>query len=289
MYNDGKHGKRFLLYVFLAVCGAFVILAGVGVVVWSASDATQDSAEQLALEAFLYDEFLILPVRVHLLESELQAPLQCQLSESDVDRIIGKVNRIWEQASIYFYVESVVREQAANQFVSAGFSRGVPLQLYPLMRPPESIARDMFHLYCIHEFRPNGATIGGHDVIFFKDSATLRAVDGGIDEPIPRVIAHQLAYALSLSNVAEESGLMADGTTGTLLNEGEIVTARRATEGIEWWKTPADISEAADALIRDGAVEDATTLLETLIAIPRRSPIKDAAQKRLRQIDGAPN
>ena len=153
------------------------------------------------------------------------------------------------------------------------------------MRPRGSLAHNMFHLYCIHDFQPNGATIGGHDVIFFKDSATLRPIAGGIDEPLPRVLAHQLAYALSLSNALDESRLMADGTTGTALNEYEIVTARGAAESIEWHLTPTDMVEAADKLLQDGAIDEAARFYYTLLSIPGTSPVKDAASLRLREIE----
>ena len=56
--------------------------------------AEEEREQQLALDAFLYDEYRLLPVRFHLLESEQQEPLHCQLSVEDVDRILGKVNGI---------------------------------------------------------------------------------------------------------------------------------------------------------------------------------------------------
>ena len=249
----------------------------------------EEREQQLALEAFLFDEYRLLPVRFHLLESEQQEPLQCQLSVEDVDRILGKVNLIWQQASIYFYLESVVQEPAANQYVIGGFTRGAPIQLYPLIRPPQSMAHNVFNLYCIHEFQPNGATIGGHNVIFFKDTATLLPVVGGIDEPLPRVLSHQLGYALSLGNVDDQTYLMSNGTTGTLLSEREVFTARQAVEGIEWNMTPTTMSEAADSFMDKGAMREARELYETLMAVPGRSPLKDAAQARMQEMGGASN
>ena len=266
-----------------------VALVVTGAVVSWVQGEREERAQQLALEAFLYDEYRLLPVRFHLLESEHQEPLHCQLSIEDVDRILGKVNLIWQQASIYFYLESVVQEPAANQYVIGGFTRGAPLQLYPLIRPRQSMAHNMFHLYCIHEFQPNGATIGGHDVIFFKDTASLIPVEGGIDEPLPRVLSHQLGYALSLGNAEDTAYLMANGTTGTLLSEREVFTARQAVESIEWHMTPTTMSEAAASHVEKGAMREARQLYETLMAVPGRSPLKDAAQERMQDIDRVPS
>ena len=277
--SNAQYRKRLSLFALVVLIA--VVVAGAAVS-WVESDR-KERERQIALEAFLYDEYRLLPVRFHLLESEFQEPLHCRLSTEDVDRILGKVNLIWRQASIYFYLESVVREEAANQYVIGGFTRGAPLQLYPLIRPRQSMAHNMFHLYCIHEFQPNGATIGGHDVIFFKDSASLMPVEGGIDEPLPRVLAHQLGYALSLTNADQliaghAKYLMANGTNGTLLSEREVFTARQAVEGIEWHMTPTTMSETADSLMEEGSTQEAARLYETLMAVPGRSPTKDAAQ-----------
>ena len=283
MDGGSRHRRRTALFASIVLIA--LIIAG-ALFSW-VQNAEEEREQQLALDAFLYDEYRLLPVRFHLLESEFQEPLNCQLSVEDVDRILGKVNGIWQQASIYFYLESVVHEPAANQYVIGGFTRGAPIQLYPLIRPPQSMAHNMFHLYCIHEFQPNGATIGGHDVIFFKDTASLIPVEGGIDEPLPRVLSHQLGYALSLGNVDDTAYLMANGTTGTLLSEREVFAARQAVQSIEWHMTPATMSEAAASHLEKGAMREARDLYETLMAVPGRSPLKDAAQERMLEIGGA--
>ena len=285
MDTDRKQRRRTALVATVVL----VVLAIAGAALSWVQSADEERERQLALEAFLYDEYRLLPIRFHLLESKQQEPLHCQLSVEDVDRILGKVNGIWQQASIYFYLESVVQEPAANEYVIGGFRRSVPLQLYPLIRPRQSMAHNMFHLYCIHEFQPNGATIGGHDVIFFKDTASLIPVEGGIDEPLPRVLSHQLGYALSLGNVEDTSYLMSNGTTGTLLSEREVFNARQAVESIEWHMTPGMMSEAADSYMQQGDKREAWYLYETLMSVPGRSPLKEAAQERMQTIDGASN
>ena len=283
--TKSRHVRRTALFAL----SMLIVLVIAGAVLSWVQNEKQDRARRIALDAFLYDEYRLLPVRFHLLESEQQEPLHCQLTAEDVDRIFGKVNLIWGQASIYFYLESIVQEPAANQYVIGGFTRGVPIQLYPLIRPPQSMAHNMFHLYCIHEFQPNGATIGGHDVIFFKDTASLVPVEGGIDEPLPRVLSHQFGYALSLGNVDDKSYLMANGTTGTILSEREVFTARQAIESIEWHMTPTKMSEAAASYLEIGDLLEARQLYETLMAVPGRSPLKDAAQERLQTIGGVSN
>ena len=141
MISDRKHRVRLLIYLMIAC----IVIIGVGVAIWLINDARVQRSRRLALESFFYEQFRLLPVRVHLLESEDQSALDCQLSEADMERILVKVNNVWAQASIHFYLESLVTETAANQYVHSGFTRSVPIQLYPLMRPEESLAPSMFH------------------------------------------------------------------------------------------------------------------------------------------------
>src|SRR4051812_41958930 len=51
-----------------------------------------------ASEPFGFEEYFVVPLRVHLLEAHDQPALCTTLAESDVARIIGKVNRVWAQA-----------------------------------------------------------------------------------------------------------------------------------------------------------------------------------------------
>jgi len=50
------------------------------------------------------------------------------------------------------------------------------------------------HIYYIKQFGANGVFLGR--AIFVKDTAALRPVEGGIDEPLPRVTSHELGHAL---------------------------------------------------------------------------------------------
>ncbi len=69
-------------------------------------------------------------------------------------------------------------------------------------------------MYYIHQFDVNGIYYGQHDAIV-KETARLRAVPNGIDEPIPRVTAHELGHGLSLPHRQDQVNLMASGTSGT--------------------------------------------------------------------------
>jgi hypothetical protein len=172
----------------------------------------------------------VIPLRVHLLSSKDHPELHCLLTEEDVRRIVGKANRIWSVAGIHFGVESILREPAARE---ARFklvrekSPEVPLGLYQILAPEDSREFAGQHVYYIHKFSVNGVFLGGK-TSFVQDTAKLRPVPGGIDEPLPRVTAHELGHALSLPHRQNVTNLLASGTTGTLLNEAEVAAVRAA-------------------------------------------------------------
>ncbi len=178
--------------------------------------------------------FLVVPVRVHVLESEELPEAACTLEDHDLDRILGKVNRVWHQAGIYFGVESVVKEPVAGvgrYKVLRRLSDGeLPLGVYSEWLPMESRSRGMLHVYYVHELPVNGVYLGDGAALV-KETARLNEVPGGLDEALPRVTSHELGHALTLEHQKDRNQLMASGTTGFTLSSEEIDRARRATPG----------------------------------------------------------
>jgi hypothetical protein len=173
------------------------------------------------------EEFVIVPLRVHVLAGDTPE-IDCKLADADVERIIKKVNRVWAVAGVYFGIESIVREYAArlDEFKRVRDDTGAaPLSAFRVLRPDASRAFDGLHVYYVHKLPVNGVWMGG-DFAFVQETAKLREVEGGIDEPVPRVTSHELGHALGLPHRQDRTNLMASGTTGTLLNEAEVKVAR---------------------------------------------------------------
>lgn len=197
------------------------------------------------------DHFIVIPLRVHVLSSDDLPEIDCQLTDADVKRIVGKVNRIWHVAGIHFGLESIVREPAALPLWFRAYRdleprRRTPLGLYPLLLPIEDLRFEGLHVYYLHEFPVNGVYFGD-DFALVQETSALRPVPGGIDEPIPRVTAHELGHALGLSHRQDRTNLLASGTTGTLLNQDEVSLARSRAARISGALPIAELRKAAEA------------------------------------------
>ncbi len=176
------------------------------------------------------ETFLVLPVRVHILTSLDLPEIDCHLKPEDIARIFTKANRIWHHAGIHLGVESIVYEPAAKQErfkLARDLDGRGNLTMYRMLFPDSSRRFSGVHAYYLHKFSVNGVYLGGDEVVV-QETARLREVEGGIDEPVPRVTSHEIGHVLGLAHRQDRTNLLASGTTGTTLNTREVETTRAA-------------------------------------------------------------
>ena len=105
------------------------------------------SAADPGLPRFNFNDWLLAPVRVHLLSASNAPAIHTTLTGADVQRILKKLNGVWSQAGITFWLESLVREAAVNQDYAANMGQPDDLRGLLTLRPLASRATNLFHLY----------------------------------------------------------------------------------------------------------------------------------------------
>src|SRR2546422_8600525 len=116
----------------------------------------QSTLGQAAGNAFAFGDYLVAPVRVHLLAAKQCDAIQTTLLETDITRILGKVNGVWAQAGLHFYLESVVREEASHQETYSFPATQDDGPRLLALRPADSMAANVFHIYYLKEMVMNG-------------------------------------------------------------------------------------------------------------------------------------
>lgn len=162
-----------------------------------------------------------IPARIHLLQSDKEPALHTTLTEEDVKRVIGKVNKIWSQANIHIELESIGKTTAVNDKVT---EKDAAYHWVVSSVPADCLLKNGLNIFYVKDLTDNGFFSKG--LIFVKDTAKLTEVPGGSDEPIPRVTSHEIGHALGLQHRQELTNLMASKKSGFLLNEKEIEIAR---------------------------------------------------------------
>ena len=151
---------------------------------------------------------ITLLVRVHLVQSETMPEMHTTLVEADIRRIFVKVNAVWAQAGIHFEIESIVATQSVLPVVEG---RGKPeFALVRASLPKERLGQTSLDICYVKQIVPNGFFY--EELIVVKDTASLKEVSGGLDEPLPRVTSHEIGHALGLKHPFDE--LDADGDVG---------------------------------------------------------------------------
>ncbi|KAF0179264.1 MAG: Matrixin [Limisphaerales bacterium] len=241
--------------------------------------AAGSARAQESTNGFAFADFLLAPLRVHLLTATNEPAIHTTLTSNDVTRILGKVNRVWAQAGITFYLESLRIEPTANATNYLENTKEDERATLLSLRPKASLATNCFHVFYLKRIRPNGVYFNAQG-IFVKDTASLRPVEGGLDEPLPRVTSHELGHALTLPHRQEVTNLLASGMSGGWLNAAEIRQAREAAKKKAWIQPAPEVLRQAEERDKAGAFVEGRRFWQRLAHLPLESDVLRAARRR---------
>lgn len=288
-----SNGKRITRVTQVAAC-LFTTMTALPVLAQDQAPPKQDAAAERS-HAPTAAEFLVLPLRVYRLKSAEVPEIDCrQLSDDDIRRIVARANVIWASAGIHWQLESIEDLPAENTGrlklagrigkadaedagkVAAKTPR-MPHTAFRGVIPEASRARpEAYRVHYVHDFDVNGVYFGNREAMV-KETAALRPVEGGIDEPLPRVTSHELGHALGLPHRQDRLNLMASGTTGTSLVDDEMRKAREIARANPACVTFEDlVRQAADTKDKTrGAMNERTVRAIRALAGQRIHPVSN--------------
>ena len=170
------------------------------------------------------DQFVIVPLRVHILSSPVVDLANCRLSDADALRVITNVNAIWHPAGIHFGLERLLlrnrpRQQRAARLVTEKTGGEFGPTEVAMLLPSGSRDFDGLHAYFFHEL-PYNSNFLGDDTVVVQEGAQVRQVPRGGDDTVARVMAHALgSRAPAVANPGDPGrNVMANGTSGGVLD-----------------------------------------------------------------------
>lgn len=184
------------------------------------------AAAVLFLSALLHAQeppaLITLPVRVHLVRSGSHPRLQATFDETVIRALFTEVNTIWAPAGIRFEIELVDTLQALEVPPKKWFERD--RNWVKAAIPTQSFSPTAIDVCLVREMGPNGFFYG--EPVVVCETPDFTKVKGGADNPVARVVAHELGHVLFLQHRQDHTNLMASGRNGVSLNQQEIKDTR---------------------------------------------------------------
>ncbi len=141
---------------------------------------------------------LTLPVRVHVLSSEIEL-LDCDLSDEGVIALLARVNEIWAQAEIVWALESIHRDSARSEDeIERAITSGAPIgfDLVASIIPRDRLTDGGWDVFLVRDLADGGVAPG----FYFAEipAAVSSELDPvGLEDP-GRIFAHELGHSLTL-------------------------------------------------------------------------------------------
>jgi hypothetical protein len=218
-----------------------------------------------------YDQFVIVPLRVHVLTSPTLDLVNCTLNDAEIGRVIGNVNAIWHKAGVHIGMETIVREPADQQERFRLISRlnherpnGGQLRM---LLPRSTRAPVGLDVYLFRDL-PFNSGYFADDAILIREHPDLALVPRGGDDPVARVTAHAIGHALGLPLHPDPENVMASATSGVALDAEQVDGVRQVARIIRGAGTVADIRQAAVAAEAKGDHAAALRLWSWLAQVP---------------------
>ena len=161
-YNTSRNCSRMLTRVSASILTEIseMIVSSMIVAIGLVTFVDEPKPADVVSQPPALDQFLIVPLRVHIFVSPGFEQVNCKLGDADVTRIVGKLNSIWNKGGIHFGLESIVREQPAHtdrfRLILEMKKGEFELSDFVMLLPKPSRVFDGLQVFFFHELPFNG-------------------------------------------------------------------------------------------------------------------------------------
>ena len=155
---------------------------------------------------------VVVPVKVHMIKDEYGMYTSTR-GDHEIAEVFREVNRIWEQAGVYFKVEKTIITRVSGTAIP----KAIYGDLSELLNHKNFDSDRMNAFFSKSLNGMNGFSLPEIGSIFVADFTTVNDF---------RTTAHEFGHILGLIHVDPIDRLMALGRNGEILSDSEVLSAR---------------------------------------------------------------
>jgi len=194
--------------------------------------AFQTTEAALGADASVSNDEIVLPVEIFIVKSAIP-PLNAEISESEIEQFLQRVNLVWLAANIQWELQATYRHQLQEEAAVIAAMHGGPTITREFLLAAIVSGEPSLGVWQVYVTGDLTALLGAPGMYLPEQQKLIVSLvdPAGLNDP-GRITAHELGHSLSLAHVpcVPAGNLMSPGCNSVnriRLSESQILAARQ--------------------------------------------------------------